>query len=108
MTWPTQEELAQRCGYDDFSGRNASDPRLISKEVYRAFGEYVTEHKPVGDFARACIENKLIESVVRADNTNMYAMRAIALLIYNEFPANSHGSHEAYVKWTESWKGNEK
>lgn len=54
---------------------------------------------PTGDFLRAVLENKLVESFGRADDQNIRAMFQYASFLYNEAPRDSWGSAEAVDNW---------
>lgn len=71
--------------------------------------KYHTKRTPVGHFLTAVLSNDLFEAVARADRENLDALPAIVSLIYNEFPAISHGSPENVRRWLQGdeFKGSE-
>ena len=60
---------------------------------------YVEDRIPPGGFLTAVLCNDLTEAVGRADSENTYALPAIVAYIYNETPADCHGSREIVAKW---------
>ena len=61
--------------------------------------KYVEDGQPVGDFLEAIISNKLVESFGAADDSNGFAVRAYANLLYNHFPSGAWGSRDIYEAW---------
>ena len=53
---------------------------------------YVEHGIPPGGFLTSVLSNDLMGAVGRADVFNLAAIPVIAKFIYNEMPANSHGS----------------
>jgi hypothetical protein len=73
-----------------------------SPEVQAALLRYVLEGIPTGDFLRALLSNDLKETLARADDTSILAVRALVRWLYNEAPAPCWGSREAVTKWIEA------
>lgn len=63
--------------------------------MIRAFVEYRDKGVPPGDFVRACLENKLCEAFLHADDTNVKAMPHIVAWLYWSMPSNIWKSREA-------------
>ena len=60
---------------------------------------YFENRIPPGDFLTAVICNDLKEAFIRADDDNTLAMHAWVSWFYNEAPAGSWGSPEAFKNW---------
>src|SRR5688572_25670613 len=52
-----------------------------------------------GDFLRAVLSNDLTEACGRADDYNLLTLPAIVAYVYNNLPADCHGSRERYEAW---------
>lgn len=52
-----------------------------------------------GHFLSAVLKNDLMEALARADETNRYALHAYGMWLYNQAPAGSYGSPEAFKGW---------
>jgi hypothetical protein len=55
---------------------------------------YVDHGIPTGGFLRAVLANDLMQAVGRADESSLANLAEIARYIYNDIPANAHGSYE--------------
>jgi hypothetical protein len=71
----------------------------IPESTLDGLKRYVEDRIPPGDFLRAVLEDKLVESFGRADEFNRSAMFDICAYIYNEIPSLCHGSPEKVEKW---------
>jgi len=60
---------------------------------------YIEDGIPPGSFLIAVICNKLIDSFLRADDTNLESMIDIVDFFYNEAPSECHGSEEKMQLW---------
>jgi hypothetical protein len=63
---------------------------------------YIERGIPGGGFATALFENDLLGAFNKADLSNQRAMLAYAEFLYNEAPAESHGSPEKVSAWIKS------
>ena len=71
------------------------------KEIKESLNRYV-EHKILpGGFLTSVLENDLIESVGKADSTNIKRLPEICKIVYWDLPAACWGSHEKVTKWLE-------
>ena len=84
----------------DFVYRGITLPPAIKEKI----DAYVQDHRPVGDFLRAVIENDLWRAVGRADDENLAALPAIVGYLYNECDYKCWGSPEAYRLWSQQRK----
>lgn len=67
--------------------------------MHEAIRKYVDDHKPPDQFLQAVIRNDLREAVVRADPSNLSAIRAWVGLFCNYCPSPCWGSEMAYKEW---------
>lgn len=65
--------------------------RECPPEVVQALRAYIDEGVPLGDFLQAVVEDRLVESFKRADDTNLEAMPHIVAWIYWEMPTDLRG-----------------
>lgn len=73
--------------------------RDIAPHLADSLDSYARHGQPTGGFLRACLENDLMEACGRADTFNKVILHVIASYIYNELPANCHGSRERVESW---------
>lgn len=71
----------------------------IRPDIRKALRDYADYGIPTGSFLRACLANDFMETVGRADDDNIRTLPEIACYIYNEIPANCHGSYEIVDAW---------
>ena len=55
-----------------------------------------------GSFMTAVLENKLVQAVGHADDTNSRLLKNYAMFLYNEMPSQSWGSPEKVDKWAKA------
>lgn len=67
--------------------------------MYRALREYVNDHKAPGHFLQAVIKNDLADTVLYADEKNLFLLRAWVGIFHNYTPSNCHGSGKKYKEW---------
>lgn len=72
---------------------------LLPERMQGDMKRYVEEGIPPGDFLRAVLENKLMQSFQLADDTNVERMWEFANFLYNELPSGCWGSVEKVVAW---------
>lgn len=60
---------------------------------------YIKHHRTPGSFLLAVFENKLKETIERADIENIQNIPAIVNFLYNYAPSNCWGSPEKVKKW---------
>lgn len=68
----------------------------ITRQAIDSFANYGI---PPGHFVQAILCNDLLESVVRADATNMEALPHIVAYCYNCIPGTCWGSPEKFFAW---------
>ena len=61
--------------------------------------DYVSDGLPPGGFVTSVLENDLMGAFGRADTQNRRDLYEICNYVYNEIPANSHGSPEKVSAW---------
>jgi hypothetical protein len=71
----------------------------IRPNIVAELERYARMHVPLGDFLRAVVENDLMNAIAHADADNKANLPAFAAYMYNEMPAASKGSPEAYQAW---------
>ena len=77
---------------------------LIPAHMRYGVEMYLEKGQRPGDFLLAVLENKLAESVARADNTNLNHIIEWAKFLYIEMPATSWGSKEKVEQWIKARK----
>lgn len=91
MTFPNQqlsEEELQRL--------RATGASLL---VQAALVRHIVERRPTGHFVTALLSNNLLETVNRADDENILAVRALVTWLYNDAPGPCWGSPEKVKAW---------
>lgn len=73
--------------------------RDVAPHLAESLDRYATERVETGGFLRACLENNFLEACGRADHVNRTRLHLVAEYIYNELPANCHGSRERVNAW---------
>jgi hypothetical protein len=71
----------------------------IPERMMDGLQRYIEHHCPVGDFLTAVLSNDLSEAVGRADDENLSNLPAYIGFLYNEAPAQCHGSPERVKAW---------
>lgn len=74
---------------------------LLPEHIRGGMKRYIEQGIIPGDFLQAVIQDKLVDSFGRADETNITNMFKIAMFAYNEMPMRSRGSENAMLKWHE-------
>lgn len=72
---------------------------IIPDHMLAALRRYIDEHRGVGHFLTAVLENNLREAVHRADEHNLANLPAYVYYLYNEAPAQCWGSPEKVKAW---------
>lgn len=62
---------------------------------------YAVDHRPVGGFLTAVLENDLMRAVVTADVDSLACLLGIVHYVYNALPSGCHGSPEKVKAWLE-------
>jgi hypothetical protein len=73
----------------------------IRSDIMESLDAYVSTGRPTGGFLESVLCNNLMEAVGRADPYNLRTLHQICSYIYNELPANCHGSAEIVRAWYE-------
>lgn len=76
----------------------------IRQDVIESLDRYVNHGIKPGGFLEAVLANDLMESFGRADMGNRLSLFDILSYVYNELPANCHGSYEMVNSWMERFK----
>lgn len=74
---------------------------LLPEHIRGGMKRYIEQGIIPGDFLQAIIQDKLVDSFERADETNITNMFNIAKFAYNEMPMGSRGSEETMFWWHE-------
>lgn len=80
--------------------RKGFDELDLPEHMYDGVELYVTQGVMPGGFLTAVLENKLVESVVKADNHNLKRIREWAAFIYNYLPLTCWGSETLVRAWS--------
>lgn len=83
--------------YPDIYDRMRFD--MLPNEMRAGYEHYVLFGTPMGDFGTATLQDKLVESFSRADDTNTHRMLDIVRWLYNGCPADARGSDERVQQW---------
>ena len=86
----------------DFSGEYAAIP--LSTQI--ALSNYIEHGSFPGAFLLSVLSNKLTDTVLRADENNLRAIRLICLYIYNEIPSCTWGSGDKIYTWIRKFHPN--
>ena len=83
------------------------DTRLVPLEITQSLYRYAEHHIPTGSFLRAVLENDLVETVARADSTNIHILPEIVQYCYENLSHNCWGSRKIVKEFlkTDSAKG---
>ena len=76
--------------------------QLIPDHMHKAIRAYVLDGRRPGDFLQAVLQNNLMDAVTRADDENLPALRAWAMLLYNFTPEACWGSAERVDAWVKA------
>lgn len=77
----------------------AADKYGIASYMREGFIKWAVYGRPAGGFIMACMENNLMQAMVRADETNRQNLFDIVGWIYNQAPSPCHGSPEKVKRW---------
>ncbi len=68
-------------------------------DAIESLDAYVTYGRPTGGFLQAVLCNDLMGAVGAADETSLANLLGICRYVYNDMPANCHGSSQAVAAW---------
>lgn len=71
----------------------------IPEHMRRGVKLYLEKGLRPGEFLTAVLENNLVQSICRADQTNLAQIVEWAKFLYNEMPMGSWGSKEKVNAW---------
>ena len=71
----------------------------IKPAIQEALRGYIEEHRPVGGFLTAVLENDLAQAFGRADPENLATLYEIVQWVYMEAPAECWGSPANVRAW---------
>ena len=74
----------------------------IRPDIIETINNYITKGWHPGSFVEACLANDLMGAFGKADYHNVKTIKEICCYIYNEIPANSHGSYEKIDEYLRS------
>ena len=89
----TEDEFSKEISEFTMDGIHVP-PNLIGGIV-----RYVLYGTGVGDFLAAVISNDLGKAMSHADESSLYAIRAVYGVFYNRTPSGCFGSKEAMIEW---------
>jgi hypothetical protein len=76
---------------------------LCPPEVRETIERYLTIGAQPGDFVRAVLEDRLVDSFSRADENNIEAMPHIAAYLYDEVPMIARGVENVSAWLSRDW-----
>jgi len=85
----------------DLSAFDLPCPEGIPPLIFKALRTHVVDHRPVGHFVTAVLENDLKLAVLRADEFSLAGLKRIVLFCYNDIPSPAWGSPQKVAKWLE-------
>ncbi len=71
----------------------------LSPIIKESLDAYAKDRLPLGSFLTAVVANDLNKAVCHADPYNLCNIRDIVLYVYNELPAECHGSRDRVRDW---------
>lgn len=71
----------------------------MKRTTKETLDNYVTQNWEPGGFCQAVLENDLMGALGRADMENRSDIFEICQYVYNELPAECHGSRAAVTSW---------
>lgn len=71
----------------------------IQEHMLESLKAYIEQHRPVGGFLTAVLENNLMEACGRADDDNLANLPAFCAYLYNDAPSACHGSPKKVQAW---------
>ena len=72
---------------------------MIPLHTKEQIDDYVENKMPPGGFLYAVLTNNLIDSVGKADHTNLFCLKDIVKYVYNDIPSTCWGSPEKVEEW---------
>lgn len=76
--------------------------RGIPQHMHDGLADYILHGVEPGPFLTAVLEGDLFEALGRADGTNVNALDAYGMFLYNDAPAGCYGSVDKYAAWIKS------
>ena len=77
------------------------DYSALPSHMQGAFMRYIEHGLIPGSFGKACLENKLVDALGKADEVNTARINDIASWLYNDCPESAWGDEETVRKWSE-------
>jgi hypothetical protein len=71
----------------------------IPERMEESLRAYLEDHRSVGGFLRAVIENDLLRAVTQADNENIANLPAFVGYLWDNAPLECWGTPEKYKTW---------
>ncbi len=90
----TEYTVEQRQEFVDYCHSNGIPDHMIEP-----LAGYVYDGRPTGGFLRALLANDFMEAAGGADDKNIEAFRAYAIVFYNQLPNLCRGSYFKVDKW---------
>jgi len=75
------------------------ESRGIPGHMVDGLALYVTQGLGQGGFLTALLENDFMRAAGQADDMNIYALKAYAMVFFNDIPASCYGSPEKVDAW---------
>lgn len=72
---------------------------FVPDHMRQTFIDYIEKGYEPGGFARAVLENNLVEAFGRADHINQMSLQSIVSWVYNYAPSACWGSPEKVDAW---------
>ena len=80
-------------------GNVDKDLKRVAPEAQESLVAYVNKGRPLGDFLRAVIMDKLMETLTRADDRNIHLLKEIGLWVYWNVPTLARYTQDNYERW---------
>lgn len=74
----------------------------IDEDILDSLDRYAKDGIPTGSFLEAVLSNDLMDAMSRADLKNRAVVFYICSYVYNELPADCHGSRKKVAQWLET------
>jgi hypothetical protein len=76
-----------------------SDWEKVPAHLRKGLRAYLVERRRPGQFLSALLRNDLADTVLRADDDSVAALRDLVLFLHNCAPGPSHGSEAVFEAW---------
>ena len=78
------------------------DLKRVAPVAQESLAAYVEKGRPLGDFLKALIMDKLMETITRADDRNIHLLKELGMWVYWNVPTSARYTQENYETWIRS------